>query len=277
MCSAMTGELEKALGEFYDPKNPFQDTKTPAVTTTATSTTTSTTTSMTTSTTTSTETPPATGRIQNTERSSVLDPRVARARASPFYGLVDFIFKQAHGQEPPLPSLPPGLSPRHSEMFRAALKLLQSPDDDINKRKPVLALVSGIVNTLSPIGQQFTFSPLVEEQSRLACLAYESKTVDELRADLQAALYPDPEDPAAMSVESLQKFVYESLSKCVGPRGTRAAREKYLVLKIVSQVLHWLENDVLRRLHRNMCSSARGVTSSTHSLPSLAFAAFLAS
>ncbi|KAI8356254.1 hypothetical protein B0O80DRAFT_527913 [Mortierella sp. GBAus27b] len=129
-------------------------------------------------------------------------------------------------------------------MFRAALKLLQSPDDDINKRKPVLALVSGIVNTLSPIGQQFTFSPLVEEQSRLTCLAYESKTVDELRADLQTALYPDPEDPAAMSVESLQKFVYESLSKCVGPRSTRAAREKYLVLQIVSQVLHWLENDV---------------------------------
>ncbi|KAG0220677.1 hypothetical protein BGX31_010712 [Mortierella sp. GBA43] len=55
---AMTGELEKALGE------------TPAVTTTATSTTTSTTTSLITSTTTSTETPPATDRIQNTERSS---------------------------------------------------------------------------------------------------------------------------------------------------------------------------------------------------------------
>ncbi|KAI7823572.1 hypothetical protein BC939DRAFT_160279 [Gamsiella multidivaricata] len=47
-----------------------------------------------------------------------------------------------------------------------------------------------------------------------------------------------------MSVESLQRFVYESLLQCLGPHPTRAAKEKYLVLKIVSQVLHWLENDI---------------------------------
>ncbi|KAG0363215.1 hypothetical protein BG005_002364 [Podila minutissima] len=105
------------------------------------------------------------------------------------------------------------------------------------------ALVSGIINTLSPVGQQFTISPLVEDQSRMACLSYRSKAIDDLRADMLAALYPDPDDSAAMSVESLQMFVYESLIQCIGPRPTRAAKEKYLVLKIVSQVLHWLEND----------------------------------
>ncbi|KAG0346084.1 hypothetical protein BG005_000945 [Podila minutissima] len=47
-----------------------------------------------------------------------------------------------------------------------------------------------------------------------------------------------------MSVESLQIFVCESLLQCLGPHPTRAAKEKYLVLKIVSQVLHWLENDI---------------------------------
>ncbi|KAF9944520.1 hypothetical protein BGZ65_011925, partial [Modicella reniformis] len=129
----------------------------------------------------------------------------------------------------------------HTEMFRVALRLLEEPGDVI-KKKPVLTIISGIVNTLSPVGQQFTLSPLVEKESHVACLTYSSKSVDDLRADLQAALYPDPDDPAAMSVESLQKFVYESLSQCLGPHTTRAAREKYIVLKIVSQILHWLEN-----------------------------------
>ncbi|KAG9063257.1 hypothetical protein KI688_004861 [Linnemannia hyalina] len=137
----------------------------------------------------------------------VPDPHVARARTSPFYELVDFIFKKSQGQDPSLPALPPGLSSTHSEMFGMALKLLREPGD-VTKKKSVL-----------------------------------SKTLDDLRANMQAALYPDPDDPAAMSVESLQRFVYESLLQSIDPRPTRAAKEKYLALKIVSQVLHWLEND----------------------------------
>ncbi|CAO3565378.1 unnamed protein product [Mortierella alpina] len=180
---------------------------------------------------------------QDIEPSSGLDPHIARARASPFYDLVDYIFKKMQGQDPSLPALPPELSPTHNEMFRMAIQLLQEPGD-IAKKKHVLTLVSGIINTLSPVGQQFTISLLVKEKSCMASLSYTSKTVDDLRAELQAALYPDPDDPAAMSVESLQRFVYVSLSQCVGPHPTRAAREKYIVLKIVSQVLHWLENDI---------------------------------
>ncbi|KAG0247550.1 hypothetical protein BG011_001316 [Mortierella polycephala] len=174
---------------------------------------------------------------------SVLSPHAARALASPFYELVDFIFKKTQGQNPPLPALPLGLSPIHNEMFCAALQLLQEPGD-VAKKKPLFVLVSGIINTLSPVGQHFTLSPVVEEQSRMSCLLYRSKTIDDLRTDLQKALYPDPDDPAAMSVESLQRFVYESLLQCLGPQHTRAAKEKYLMLKIISQVLHWLENDI---------------------------------
>ncbi|KAF9316926.1 hypothetical protein BG003_001414 [Podila horticola] len=198
----------------------------------------------------------AAGRTRNIEQSPdedidndedgvdpVLDPHTARARASPFYELVDFIFKKTQGQDPPLPALPPGLSPTYNEMFRAALQLLQEPGD-VTRKKPVFVLVSGIINTLSPVGQQFTLSPLVEEQSLMACLSYQSKTIHDLRTDLQKALYPDSDDPSAMSVESLQRFVYKSLLQCLGPHRTRAVKEKYLVLKIVSQVLHWLENDI---------------------------------
>ncbi|KAF9949494.1 hypothetical protein BGZ72_008748 [Mortierella alpina] len=47
-----------------------------------------------------------------------------------------------------------------------------------------------------------------------------------------------------MSAESFQRLVYESLPQCIGSRPMRAAKEKYLVLKIVSQVLYWLENDI---------------------------------
>ncbi|KAG9072962.1 hypothetical protein KI688_000743 [Linnemannia hyalina] len=111
-------------------------------------------------------------------------------------------------------------------------------------QRDVPALVSGIINTLSPVGQQFTLSPLVMEQSRMACLSYHSKTIEDLSADPQKSLYPDPDDPASMSVESLQRFVYESLLQCLGLHPTRAAKEKYLVLKIVSQLLHWLETDI---------------------------------
>jgi hypothetical protein len=78
----------------------------------------------------------------------------------------------------------------------------------------------------------------------MTSLSYTSKTIDDLRVELQAALYPDPDDPAAMSVESLQRFVYVSLSQCIGPHLTRAVKEKYLVLKTISQVLHWLESDM---------------------------------
>ncbi|KAF9116217.1 hypothetical protein BGX30_006001, partial [Mortierella sp. GBA39] len=208
---------------------------------------------------TSTATPPATstatGSIQNTERSPdedldddedrddpVLDPLVARARASPFYELVDLSSKKYEWLIQNT-SGAVGLSPTHNDMFHVAPQLLRDPGD-VTKKKSVFALVSGIINTLSPVGQQFALSPLVEEQSRMACLSYRSKTIDGLRADMQEALYPDPDDPAAMSVESLQRFVYQSLLQCVGPHSTRAAKEKYLVLKIVSQVLHWLENDI---------------------------------
>lgn len=72
----------------------------------------------------------------------------------------------------------------------------------------------------------------------MACLSHHSKNIDDLRADLQKALYPDPDNPAAMSVESLQRFFFESLLQCLGLHLTRPSKEKYLVLKNVAQVLH---------------------------------------
>lgn len=77
----------------------------------------------------------------------------------------------------------------------------------------------------------------------MAFLSYKSKAIDDLCADMLAALYPDPDDPATMSVEYLQRFVYESLLQCMSPRSTGTSKEKYLALKIFSQVLHWLETD----------------------------------
>ncbi|KAF9577097.1 hypothetical protein BGW38_007913, partial [Lunasporangiospora selenospora] len=67
---------------------------------------------------------------------SAPNPYVARAQASPFYEIVDFIFKKTQGQDLSLPLLPPGLSPVHNEMFCAALKLLRDPGD-VSKKKSV--------------------------------------------------------------------------------------------------------------------------------------------
>ncbi|KAG0346334.1 hypothetical protein BG005_000831, partial [Podila minutissima] len=117
---------------------------------------------------TSTVTPSVTGSIQNIARSPdeelddedednpVLDPHTSHARASPFYKLVDFIFKK--------PAALSGLSSTYNEMFQVALQLLQEPGD-VTRKKPVFVLVSGIINMLSPVGRQFTLFPLMEEQS----------------------------------------------------------------------------------------------------------------
>ncbi|KAG0334388.1 hypothetical protein BG000_008377 [Podila horticola] len=127
-------------------------------------------------------------------------------------------------------------------MFLAARDLLQEPGD-ITKKKEVFVIVSGIVNTLSLTGPRFTISPMIMLESRMPCLSYTSPVIDKLRDDLLSALYPDPDDPAAICVESLQSKVFQCLSQCTDPRPTRAEKEKYAVLKILSQILIWLEND----------------------------------
>ncbi|KAF9350455.1 ATP-dependent DNA helicase sgs1 [Mortierella sp. AD094] len=154
-------------------------------------------------------------------------PEFVRARTSPFFELVDFIFKRIQNQDANLPSLPPGLSDIHQEVFLVARDLLQEPGD-ISKKKDVFVIMGGIINTLSPMALQFTMS---------------SKILSESKMPLPILHLPNPEDPAGMCVESLQSKVFQCLSQYKHHQQTRAQKDKYVVLKILSQILIWLEND----------------------------------
>ncbi|KAG0256167.1 hypothetical protein BGZ95_005569, partial [Linnemannia exigua] len=88
-----------------------------------------------------------------------------------------FVTAQSNSMEPlrtqnqnvRLPSLPPGLSHTHQEMFLAARGLLKEPGD-ITKKKEAFIIISGIVNTLLPTGLWFTISPMIASESRMPCL-----------------------------------------------------------------------------------------------------------
>ncbi|KAF9900010.1 hypothetical protein EC991_008035 [Linnemannia zychae] len=167
---------------------------------------------------------------------------LSRAKSSPFYELAQYIFHKVQDRLSTLPTVPPGLSFIHEEMSRLALKLLNEPGDVILK-KDVFVIISGIINTISPIGRTLLPSPRIEAASMAFCMSYESQAITALSNDHLRALYPYEDDPSTMSLESLQKVVYSMLAESSTPRLTRDCREKYVVLKILCQVLLWLEHD----------------------------------
>ncbi|KAG0340749.1 hypothetical protein BG004_006287 [Podila humilis] len=86
-------------------------------------------------------------------------------------------------------------------------------------------------------------SPEIISQSLVPSLSYTSAVIAELLSSHLNAIYPYPDDPAAMCVESLQTKVVKYLSKCAYPHRYRAEKEKYIVLNILFLILIWLEND----------------------------------
>ncbi|KAG0039027.1 hypothetical protein BGZ83_002922, partial [Gryganskiella cystojenkinii] len=78
-------------------------------------------------------------------------------------------------------------------------------------------------------------------------MAYESQKIGILLSELSHALYPDEDDPTALSMENLQGVVYSVLSKSASPRLTKDDKERYMVLKIVCRLLLWLEHDIFAK------------------------------
>lgn len=78
-------------------------------------------------------------------------------------------------------------------------------------------------------------------------MAYKSQKIEILLSELLCALYPDEDDPTAMSMENLQEVVYSLLSKSSSPRLTKDDKERYIVLKILCLLLLWLEHDIFAK------------------------------
>ncbi|KAF9537311.1 hypothetical protein EC957_008486 [Mortierella hygrophila] len=160
---------------------------------------------------------------------------LSRAKESPFYELVEYIYKKVA-----LPNVPSNLTPIHSEMFRLARDELNKPGD-VTKKKHVFCLVSGIVNTLTPIGRSLSISSAVEASSIAPALQYESPSIRTLQEELLAALYPDPEEPGSTDFSNLRRTVRQRLADLEQePRRTRGDKEHYAVLEIFDLILFWL-------------------------------------
>ncbi|KAI1288619.1 hypothetical protein EDD11_009887 [Mortierella claussenii] len=221
-----------------------------------------------------TEFEPADGDTETEASLAILESELSlsQARSSPFYELVNYIYKkvckylmsctlrvnlvlsniltdrhlvciiQAQQKQVALPNIPNDLTPIHSEMFRLARDELTKPGD-VMKKKHVFCLVSGIVNTLMPIGRSLSISSAVEAASIAPALQYESQTIRTLQEELLAALYPDAEDPGSMDVSNLRRTVYLRLAEAEQePRKSKGVKERYAVLQILTLILLWLAN-----------------------------------
>ncbi|KAF9154471.1 hypothetical protein BGX21_004714, partial [Mortierella sp. AD011] len=167
---------------------------------------------------------------------------LSQAKNSPFYELVDYIYKIVQRKQVALPNIPNDLTPNHSEMFRLARDELMKPGD-VMKKKHVFCLVSGIVNTLMPISHSLSISSAVKAASIAPALQYESQTIRTLQEELLAALYPDAEEPGSMDVSNLRRTVYLHLAEAEqGPRKSKDDKERYAVLQILTLILIWLAN-----------------------------------
>lgn len=108
-------------------------------------------------------------------------------------------------------------------------------------------IVSGIINTISPTSCDLSLSPQIEAESMASCMTYDSQSIRVLSNDLLKALYPSEDDPSSMSIENLQRTVYSLLAESSSPRPTRDDKERFLVLKILCQLLFWIEHDIFTK------------------------------
>ncbi|KAF9579219.1 hypothetical protein BGW38_004608 [Lunasporangiospora selenospora] len=169
------------------------------------------------------------------------------AKSSPFYELVRYIFSKAKNKYAPFPVMPSDLSENHRQMFEKAVELLREPGD-ILRKKEILVITSGIINTISRFGIEFRLSQRIVEESLHPCMANKLPTIARLVTELLSALYPDEDLPHEPSMSSLQSLVYSKLvTESTKTRRTKEDQEIYVFLKIICQILMWLEHGLFVR------------------------------
>ncbi|KAG0040473.1 hypothetical protein BGZ83_002531 [Gryganskiella cystojenkinii] len=180
------------------------------------------------------------GEFPDDEETPTIVVPQSGARSSPFYDLITYVFESSKGKDTVLPStVPKGLSKILREIYRSALKELQTPGPAVHK-KDALVLLSTIINTVAPSGRRFSLSKHIMTASLLPRLDYDSDqyiSAKDLLADLLQSLHPrigiDRYCPPELG--RLKKRVWRLL--CDTAENTTTS----MILQIVNQITLWIE------------------------------------
>ncbi|KAF9991679.1 hypothetical protein BGZ79_004138, partial [Entomortierella chlamydospora] len=187
-----------------------------------------------------------------------LEQQLTRAKATPFYDLIKYVFNKVQGKPADLPEVPEKFtSPNFKEMFMYARTELMKTS--LLKRskskvfvidKDVLVALSGIVNTLLPVAlQTFTIASTVKSQSLLPELTQRQPAVEDLLRDLLSALCPGiSEDPyTEPTLWGLQGRVWELLSQMGKGTEPKSKDEKVrlAVLMIINHLCGMISSNQL--------------------------------
>lgn len=181
----------------------------------------------------------------------VSEEDLTRAQATPFYGLIEYIFKKTRGEAVALPEIPQSFSSSsHREMF---MRVRADLDMTNELSKDTLTVLSGIINTISPAAQEFTLYPMIKAESLVPSLSSKLPKIEVLLAELLTALCPDLDNDsqAEATLVGLQTKVWELLAKSARDGGTKNKEEKAAttLLKVMNQICALLENRQLEPPH----------------------------
>ncbi|KAF9158976.1 hypothetical protein BGX20_003162, partial [Mortierella sp. AD010] len=183
----------------------------------------------------------------------ISDPDVAdveivwsRAKFTPFYDLVTYVFQKTKKKPAVLPStIPNDHSEIHRELYSVILNELKKPGP-VESNKDVLVMLSGIVNTIAPSGRSLTLSKTIMASSILAPVDPQSDThvaVTAVQEKLLDALYPAlKKDPYAdPQFVQLQKAIWKELCHAVDLKQTELGLATYITLQIMDRIVAWIE------------------------------------
>ncbi|KAG0225738.1 hypothetical protein BGW41_004577 [Actinomortierella wolfii] len=176
---------------------------------------------------------------------------LTRAQATPFYDLIEYLFKKTRGETATLPAIPRSFeSSNFGEIYRSAHAQLASQNGG---NKDTLTVLSGIINTISPAGQEFTLSPRIKSESLVSSLTSRLPCVEVLLKELLNALSPnyDNDPHGEITLIGLQVKVWKLLAESAtdGLPKSKEQRATMMVLKAVSQICSLLENRQLQPPH----------------------------
>ncbi|KAF9538391.1 hypothetical protein EC957_006863 [Mortierella hygrophila] len=183
--------------------------------------------------------------IDDREELQEIEEAVASGQ-SPFLSLLEHVYKKVQGQESELPPVPSSfVCQKYKELYQYAHNKLLSREQGKGKSrtyhvdKDVLVALSGIVNTISPSSQAFTFTTAIKVDSLVTALEEKDAALAELMNELLEAYCPGhEEDPLApLNIWSLRIKVWSQLAELgATPPATRNIRQRMSVLQVVDHI-----------------------------------------
>ncbi|KAI1302547.1 hypothetical protein EDD11_005593 [Mortierella claussenii] len=181
---------------------------------------------------------------------------------SPFLPLLEHVYKKVQGQDTVLPPVPSSfICQEYKELYQYVYNGLTSAEQDKGKGKDkskgksrcknrdkgrayhvdkeVLMTLSGIVNTISPSTQAFTFTSAIKADSLVVALDEKDVALTELMNELLEAYCPGhEEDPLApLNVSSLRIKIWGQLAALgATTSATRNMRQRMAVLLVVDYI-----------------------------------------